>query len=180
MASGFTDRYAAFKHLEPDIGPLAYWLQIYTTIDQCLCQISSSSAESVRPDGNRTRNFVCIKELDGLVWSSHTYATSGSLVDVPLLQEKVGTTSRPGSHYIRNNWRYLIQAVRQIQSGPCPGCSYHQRKRFKYTLDDEPARLGSRYFPLFQYSDTLSHPFLNDVYIWSTRLFFLQAFLCRR
>lgn len=119
-ASDFTDRYAAFKHLEPDIGPLAYWLQIDTAIDQCLCQISTSSAECVRPDGNRPRNFICIKELDGLVRPSHTYAATGSLVDVPLLQEKAGITSRPGSHYIRNNLRYLTQAVRQIQSGTCP------------------------------------------------------------
>ena len=175
VTSGLTDRYAAFKHLEPDIGPLAYWLQIDTAIDQCLCQISTSSAESVRPDRNRTRNFVCIKEFDGLDWPSRTCAASGSLVDVPLLQEKAGITSRSGSHYIRNNWRYLTRAVRQIQNGPCPDdYSYHQRKRFKVyvRLDDEPARLGSGYFPPFQYSDTFSHPFLNDVHIWSTRLFF--------
>jgi hypothetical protein len=120
VASGRTDWYTAFKHLEPDVGPLAYWLQINTTIDQCLGQISTSSAESVRPDGNRPRNFVCIKELDGLVSPLNTYAASGSLVDVPLLQEKAEITSRPGSHYIRNNWRYLTQVVRQIQSGPCP------------------------------------------------------------
>jgi hypothetical protein len=62
----FTDWYATFKHLEPDVSPFAYWLQIDTAIDQRLCQISTSGAECVRPDGNGTRNFICIEEFDGL------------------------------------------------------------------------------------------------------------------
>jgi hypothetical protein len=66
----FTDWYAALKHLEPYVGPLAYWLQINTTIYERLRQISTSGAEGICPNGNGTRNLVCIEKLKGLVQSS--------------------------------------------------------------------------------------------------------------
>ena len=66
----FTNWYAALEHLEPDVGPLAYWFQINTTVYQRLRQISTSGAEGIRSNGNGTRNLVCIEELEGLVRSS--------------------------------------------------------------------------------------------------------------
>jgi hypothetical protein len=66
IAGAFTNWYAALKHLEPNVGPLAYWLQVDTTINQCLRQIPTSSAECICPNGNGARNLVCVEELDSL------------------------------------------------------------------------------------------------------------------
>jgi hypothetical protein len=59
--------YTALEHLETNVRPLAYWFQVDTAIDKGLCQVTTSGAESIRPDGDGTRNLVCIEKLNSLV-----------------------------------------------------------------------------------------------------------------
>jgi hypothetical protein len=86
----FTNGYAALKHLEPNVGPLAYWLQINATIYQRLRQISTSGAEGICPNGNGTRDLVCIEKLEGLVQSS---------ANVCSVEKSSGLTSATGKSW---------------------------------------------------------------------------------
>lgn len=61
-----TDGHSALEHLQSDLGPLADGLEVDTTVDQRLREVSTTGAKSVGPDRDGTRGLVGIEERDGL------------------------------------------------------------------------------------------------------------------
>lgn len=60
------NRDAAFKNLQTDIGPLADGLKVDTPVDEGLCEITTTGAESICPNCDGTRDLVCFKKFYGL------------------------------------------------------------------------------------------------------------------
>ena len=56
----------ALEDLESDVGPFSNRLQIHTSVDKSLGQITSACFQGIRPNCYRSRNFVRFEELDGL------------------------------------------------------------------------------------------------------------------
>jgi hypothetical protein len=52
--------------LESDVGPFSNRLQIHTSVDKSLGQITSACFQGIRPNCYRSRIFVRFEELDGL------------------------------------------------------------------------------------------------------------------
>ena len=56
----------ALEDLESDVGPFSYRLQIHTSVDKSLGQITSACFQGIRPNCYRSGNFIRFEELDGL------------------------------------------------------------------------------------------------------------------
>lgn len=59
---GGSDRYAGLEHLETDFGPLADRLEVDTSVDQRLSEITTTRSEGVGSDSDGPRSFVGFEE----------------------------------------------------------------------------------------------------------------------
>jgi hypothetical protein len=57
-----TERHLCIKNLKSNLGPLANWLELNTTVDQRLCKLSSMGAKRVGADYYGSRCFVGLEE----------------------------------------------------------------------------------------------------------------------
>lgn len=57
---------ATLEHLQADVRPLAYGLEVHAAVDEDLRQVAPSRAEGVGTDGDGTRDLVGFEELDCL------------------------------------------------------------------------------------------------------------------
>ena len=80
-----TDGYATLEDLQADIRPLADRLEVHAAVDENLSEVASSRAEGVGTDGDGTRDFVGLEELDCLLNREEVEELLGEVVVISVV-----------------------------------------------------------------------------------------------